>query len=49
MNIMSNAKESLDEDSKKLISQKSSFAKLCDLVHNDFMIAAHVEKFHGNT
>ena len=43
LNIMSNAKESLDEASKKLISMKSSFAKLCGLVHNEFMMAAHIE------
>ena len=42
MNIMSHARDGLDEASKKVISKKSSFAKLCDLIHNDYMTAAHV-------
>jgi hypothetical protein len=49
MNIMSNASQGLDEASKKLISKKASFPKLCDLLHNDFMIASHVKEFHGNS
>jgi hypothetical protein len=49
MNIMSNAKESLDEASKRLISKKSSFAKLCSLIHNEYMVGAHIERFHGNS
>lgn len=48
LNILSNASENLDEHSTAFISSKSSFQKLCDLVHNDFMTASHVNEFSGN-
>jgi hypothetical protein len=48
MNILQNASESLDDDSKELLTQPSSFAKVCDIVHIDFMIASHVDQFYGN-
>ena len=48
LNILSNAQDSLDDQSKELISQKTSFAKLCDLIHNDYMVSSQVNEFHGN-
>ena len=48
LNILSSAQDSLDDSSKQLISKKSSFAKLCDLIHNDYMVSSQVNEFHGN-
>ena len=48
LNILSNASESLDDSAKALISKSSSFGKLCDLIHNDYMTSAHVNEFYGN-
>jgi len=39
LNILSTASESLDEESKVLVSKKSTFSKLCDTMHIDYMTA----------
>ena len=48
LNILSNAQDSLDDQSRELISDKKSFANLCDLIHNDYMVSSQVNEFHGN-
>ena len=48
MNILQNASENLDDECKNFLTDKSSFAKVCDIVHIDLMIASHVDEFYGN-
>ena len=48
LNILSNASESLDDSAKAIMCKTGTFAKLCDLIHNDYMTSAHVNEFYGN-
>ena len=48
MNILQNASENLDDECKSFLIGKRSFAKVCDIIHIDLMIASHVNEFYGN-
>ena len=46
--LSTSPQETLDEESLASIVDKKSFARICDIIHIDFMIGAHVSEFYGN-
>ena len=47
--MLSSGTGNLDEESRKMLHEESSFAKICGIIHNDFMTASQVSHYNGNT